>query len=295
MNRFAFYPGCVSKGSCPELYESVVQVMGLLDMEVEELTDVGCSGAGVLTSEVSDPINARTLAKAEQMGLALMTICSTCQGVIGAAALRLQDPEYRAFINKEYLAAEGLEYQGTTEVKHFLWVLVEDFGLDELKALVRRPLEGMGFSPFYGCYLRRPADVVGRRERRTYIEKITEVLGGTVVNISGKGKCCGFPSLTINEPNALAMTAKHTGEAKDNGADAMVTPCPLCHLELDGEQTQAAAAARRTIEMPILHLPQMVGLALGLDPKGLGLGRHFVSTAKIVAQLEPVEATVTAS
>ena len=101
MDRFAFYPGCVSKGSCPELYESVVQVMDLLSIGVEELTDVGCSGAGVLTSEVSDPINARTLAKAEQMGLALMTICSTCQGVIGAAARRLQDPEYRAFINKE--------------------------------------------------------------------------------------------------------------------------------------------------------------------------------------------------
>ena len=227
MNRFAFYPGCVSKGSCPELYQSVVQVMNLLEMEVEELTDVGCTGAGVLTSEVSDPINARTLAKAEQMGLALMTICSTCQGVIGAAALRLQDPEYRAFINREYLAAEGLEYKGTTEVKHFLWVLVEDFGLDELKSLVRRPLEGLGFSPFYGCYLRRPADVVGRRERRTYIEKVTEALGGTTVDISGKGKCCGFPTLTINEPNSLAMTAKHTGEAKDNGADAMVTPCPL--------------------------------------------------------------------
>ena len=294
MDRFAFYPGCVSKGSCPELFDSVVQVMSLLEMEVEELTDVGCTGAGVLSSEVSDPINARTLAKAERMGLPLMTICSTCQGIIGAAALRLQDPEYRAFINREYLAEEGMEYRGTTEVKHFLWVLVEDFGLDELRSRVRRPLTGLGFSPFYGCYLRRPADVVGRRERRTYIEKVTEVLGGTNVDISGKGKCCGFPTLTINEPNSLAMTAKHTGEAKDKGADAMVTPCPLCHLELDGEQSQAAAAARRTIEMPILHLPQMVGLALGLDPKKLGLGRHFVTTAKIVAKLEPVEAAAIA-
>ena len=294
MDRFAFYPGCVSKGSCPELYESVGQVMSLLGMEVEELTDVGCTGAGVLSSEVSDPINARTLAKAERMGLPLMTICSTCQGIIGAAALRLQDPEYRAFINREYLAAEGLDYQGTTEVKHFLWVLVEDFGLDELRSRVKRPLTGLGISPFYGCYLRRPADVVGRRERRRYIEQVTEALGGTNVDISGKGKCCGFPTLTINEPNSLAMTAKHTGEAKDNGADAMVVPCPLCHLELDGEQSQAAAAARRTIEMPILHLPQMVGLALGLDPKKLGLGRHFVTTAKIVAKLEPVEAAAIA-
>ena len=219
----------------------------------------------------------------------MMTVCSTCQGVIGAAALRLRNDEYRAFINREYLAEQGLEYRGTTEVKHFLWILVEDFGLEELQARIRRPLTGIGISPFYGCYLRRPIDVIDRAERKTYIEQVTKALGATNVDISGKGKCCGFPTLTINEPNALAMIAKHTGEAMDNGADAMVVPCPLCHVELDGEQSYAAAAAHRTIEMPILHLPQMVGLALGLDSKELGLGRHFVPTGKIIAKLQTVE------
>ena len=288
MRRFALYPGCVSKGSCPELYQSVMRVMDELHLEVEELTDVGCSGAGVLSSEISDPINARTLAKVEQRGLPLMTICSTCQGVIGAAALRLRDPEYRGYINREFLAEQGLEYQGTTEVKHFLWALVEDVGLETLREKVSRPLSGLGISPFYGCYLRRPDDVIERPERKKYIEQLTEALGGTNVDIKGKGKCCGFPTLTINEPNSWAMTAKHTGEAMDNGADAMVVPCPLCHLELDGQQSQAAAAAQREILMPILHLPQVVGLALGLEPKELGLQRHMVSTGKIVAKLEPV-------
>ena len=100
MMRFAFYTGCVSKGSCPELYTSTVKVCKRLGIELEELRDVGCSGAGVLSTEVSDPINARTLAKAEALGIPLMTICSTCQGVIGAANLRLQDPEYREKINR---------------------------------------------------------------------------------------------------------------------------------------------------------------------------------------------------
>ena len=291
MTRFAFYPGCVSKGSCPELYESVTRVAAEFDIELEELNDVGCTGAGVLTAEVSDPINARTLAKAEAMGLPLLTICSTCQGVIGGAALRLSDPEYRNRINEEFLAEQGLEYKGTTDIKHFLWALVEDVGLDVVKAKVRRPLEGMGISAFYGCYLRRPIDVIQRPERKTYVEKVTEALGGTNVPISGVGKCCGFPTLPINEPNSLAMTAKHTGEAMDKGADAMVVPCPLCHLELDGEQGYAAKAAGRDIEMPILHLSQVVGLAIGLEPKELGLSRHMVSTKKLVAQLQPVEAT----
>ena len=288
MNRFALYPGCLSKGSCPELYQSVMRVAQELDLELEELTDVGCSGAGVLSSEISDPINARTLAKAEQLGLPLMTICSTCTGVIGASALRLRDPAYRAFINREFLAEQELEYQGTTEVKHMMWVLVEDVGLEELKKKVRRPLQGLGISPFYGCYLRRPADVIERPERKTYIEQLTQALGGTNVDISGKGKCCGFPILTAHEVNAYAMTAKHTGEAMDNGADALVVPCPLCHLEFDGQQSQAAAAAKRDIHMPILHIPQMVGLALGLEPKELGLSRHIVSMGKVIAKLEPV-------
>ena len=294
MNRFALYPGCLSKGSCPELFQSVMRVAQELDLELEELTDVGCGGAGVLSSELADPINARTLAKAELLGLPLMTICSTCQGVIGASALRLRDPEYREHINREYLAEMELEYKGTTEVKHLLWVLVEDVGLENLQARLRRPLSGLGVSPFYGCYLRRPADVIERPERKTYIEKVTEALGGTNVDISGKGKCCGFPILTGDEQNAWAMTAKHTGEATDNGADALVVPCPLCHLEFDSQQSQAAAATGREIDMPILHLPQMVGLALGLDPKELGLSRHIVSTAKVVAKLEPVQAAAAA-
>ena len=292
MDRFAFYPGCVAKGSCPELYESFTRVADELGMELHELDDVGCSGAGVLTAEVSDPINARTLAKAEAMGMPLLTICSTCQGVIGGAALRLSDPAYRRRINEEYLAEQGLEYHGTTDVKHFLWALVEDVGLEAVRGRIRRPLDGLGLSPFYGCYLRRPIDVIRRPERKTYLERVTEALGGTNVDIAGKGKCCGFPTLTINEANSFAMTAKHTGEAMDKGADAMVVPCPLCHLELDGEQTYAARAAGRRIEMPILHLPQMVGLALGLDPKALGLPRHMVSTKRFVAQLRPVGTAV---
>lgn len=288
MKRFAFYPGCVAKGSCPELYSSATTVAAKLDIELEELGDVGCTGAGVLSQEISDPINARTLAKAEAMGLPLMTICSTCQGVIGQANLRLQDPDYREQINREYLADEGLEYKGRTEVKHLLWVLVEDYSLDQLQAILQRPLSGLRVSPFYGCYLRRPDDVVGNPARKRYLETVIEALGAELVDISGKGKCCGFPVLTANEANSMAMAAKHTGEAKDKGADCMVVPCPLCHLNLDGNQSKAAAMDRRRIDLPILHLPQLIGLALGFPPEQLGLQRHMVPTKAVSEKLKAV-------
>ena len=289
---YAFYPGCVSRGGCPELYPAAKKVAAKLNMELLELKDVGCSGAGVLSQEVSDPINARTLAKVEQIGMMMITICSTCQGVFTQANHRLKsDPEYRERINREYLASEGLEYKGTVEVKHFLWVLEEEYGLDNLKEMVVSPLTGLKVAPFYGCYLRRPPELMvpkGFESRKSVLENTIETLGGEVTKISGRGKCCGFPILTANEESSLEMCGTHTLEARQNGADCMVTPCPLCHLELDGKQADAEEHKGEEIDMPILHLPQLVGLALGFSPKEMGLDKHIVSTRDVVKKLEEI-------
>jgi succinate dehydrogenase cytochrome b subunit len=284
--KYAFYTGCVSKGGCPELYPSSVKVADRLNIELEEMKDVACTGAGVLPQYLSDPINARTLAKAEKMGLPVMTICSTCQGVIAQANYRLKsDPDYRTKINKDYLAEEGLEYKGTTDVKHLLWVLFEDYGIERLKPLIRRPLTGLKVSPFYGCFLRRPPEAITPTKesnaRKTYLDQIIGIVGAELADISGKGKCCGFPILSANEENSLAMVAKHTGESKEKGADFMVTPCPLCHLNLDANQSRAEAQTGKEIDLPILHLPQFVGLALGFDPDEMNLKRHIVSTRTV--------------
>lgn len=288
--KYAFYPGCVSRGGCPELYPSAVKVAAKLGIELEELKDVGCTGAGVLPQQISDPINTRTFAKAEGLGLPIMTICSTCQGVMSQANYRLKsDPEYRQRINREYLSDEGLEYKGTTEVKHLLWVLFEDYGIERLQSMIRRPLKGLRVSPFYGCFIRRPPEAITPTKelsrRKNYLDELIGILGAECVDFSGKGKCCGFPILTSNEENSLAMVGKHTGEAKEKGADCMVTPCPLCHLNLDGNQPRAEAQKGAEIDLPILHLPQFLGLALGFDPNEMSLKRHMVSTLPVEAKV----------
>lgn len=289
--KYAFYPGCVSRGGCPELYPATVKVAEKLDLELQELPDVGCTGAGVLSRDISDPINARTFAKAEQQGLStLMTICSTCQGVMTQANHRLKsDVAYREHINETYLADEGLEYRGTLEVKHMLWVFMENYGAENLKAKVVRQLTGLKVAPFYGCYLRRPTDLMapkGFSGRKTYLEELISLVGAEVVDFSGKSKCCGFPILTANEDNSMRMVSDHTTEAKTKGADCMVTPCPLCHLNLDGNQPNAAKKAKQPIGLPILHLPQLVGLALGFDEKEMELQRHIVSTETIARKIK---------
>jgi len=296
--KYAFYPGCVSRGGCPELYPAAKAVAERLGIELEELTDVGCTGAGVLSAEVSDPINARTFAKAEQKGLPILTICSTCQGVMTQANERLKnDPEYRKKVNEEYLAEEGLEYKGTAEMKHLLWAMVEDVGLDKVRAEVKRPLKGLKFSPFYGCYLRRPTEIMAPdpyKGRKGYLEEVIMASGAEVVDIKGKSKCCGFPILTSNEANSLQMCGDHTLDAKAKGAAVLVTPCPLCHLELDGKQADAAAHRGEEINIPVLHLPQLVGLALGFSSKEMNMQRHLVSTKPVEEMLEAGEVAIKA-
>ncbi len=289
--RYAYYPGCVSQGAAPELFQAMRLVAERLGFSLVHLKEAACTGAGVLQErdpELADTLNARTFAMAEKRGLPLMTICSTCQGVMSQANQRLKkDPDYRAFINR-YLEPEGLAYSGATEVKHFMWVLVEDYGLDRLKEQVKRPLTGVALAPFYGCYVLRPSSALGFDEhpqRNTYLEQIITTLGGVPVDFRGKSKCCGFPILTMNRDNSLRMAGDHLLEAKGKGADAMVTPCPLCHLNLDTAQPDAARVHKTQINLPVVHLPQMIGLALGLEARALGLNRHIVSTRQFAAKV----------
>ncbi len=292
--KFAFFPGCVSRGGCPELYPAAKKVCAQLGIELDELQDRGatCTGAGVLQEKnqfLGDVLNARTFAIAEGLGLPIMVICSTCQGVMSQANKRLKnDPAYLAKVN-EQLSEEGLEYKGTASPRHLLWVMVEDIGIDNLKTYVRRPLSGLRLAPFYGCYIIRPSDDLEfklYKDREDSLEKVMEALGAEPVDFPGKTRCCGFPILTINEKNSVQMVANHTTSAKQLGADALVTPCPLCHLNLDGYQPSAMKQTQQDINIPIIHLPQLVGLAMGFDPKELGLSRHIISTKKVLSKIQ---------
>jgi succinate dehydrogenase / fumarate reductase cytochrome b subunit len=292
--KLAYWPGCVSRGFTPELHGSMALVAERLGIELVTLDRANCCGAGVIAEhnqELADTLNARTFALAQSTGLAMMNICSTCQGAQSECQQRLDaDSAYRAHIN-EALADEGLEYAKDKDGfanKNLLWVLVEDYGLGELKAKVTRPLSGLRVGPFYGCYIIRPRSRIGYEEhpeRDLYLEQVIETLGGEVVEYDGARKCCGFPVITMNRETSLRQAGTHIDDALDAGADCLVTPCPLCHLNLDMQQPEAAQITGRELGLAILHLPQLVGLALGFDPKELGMGKHIASTAWVEERL----------
>ena len=292
--RLAYWPGCVSRGFTPELHGSMALVADRLGLDLVTLDRANCCGAGVIAEhnqELADTLNARTFALAQSTGLAMMNICSTCQGAQSECQQRLDaDSAYRAHIN-EALAEEGLEYtkdQDGFNNKNFLWVLVEDYGLDQLKAKVTRPLSGLRVGPFYGCYVIRPRSRIGydeHPERDLYLEQVIAALGGEAVEYDGARKCCGFPVITMNRDTSLRQAGTHIGDALDAGADCLVTPCPLCHLNLDMQQPEAANVTGRELGLAILHLPQLVGLALGYEPKELGMRKHIASTDWVEGRL----------
>jgi succinate dehydrogenase / fumarate reductase cytochrome b subunit len=294
--KVAYWPGCVSRGFTPELHGAMAKVAPLLDLELVELDRANCCGAGVIAEhnqELADTLNARTFSHAQAVNDAelMMNICSTCQGAQTECQERLDaNAEYREHVNAT-LAPEGLHYEKGLTNKNFLWVLVEEIGLDELRSRVKRPLTNLRVGPFYGCYIVRPVARLGidrEHPRDTYLQKLIQALGGTVIDYAGMYKCCGFPIITMNKAASLKQAGRHVGDALDAGADCLVTPCPLCHLNLDLQQPLAERTVGRELNMPILHLPQLLGLALGLEPKELGMQRHVVKPASVINWSEAV-------
>ncbi|MGB6501821.1 MAG: CoB--CoM heterodisulfide reductase iron-sulfur subunit B family protein [Thermoplasmata archaeon] len=289
--KLAYYPGCVAQESGKELDMATRWVCRTLGIELVEFPKFSCCGSGFVdeANEVLNvALNARNLAIAEGAGLDLLTICSTCQGMLSLANVRLGDPAIKARVDG-VLKPIGIEYRGTTKVRHLLDVLVHDIGVEKIRALVRRPLDGLKVGAFYGCHLLRPSDEMlsESAEEPHSFEDLLAALGATPVYYRGRVMCCGFPIQFVKPETASRIAGRQIEDARSHGADAMATPCPLCHISLDAYQNQAEKAVGHSLDMPVFHLPQVVGLAFGASPEELGLPRHLVPTGTAIAKIRP--------
>ena len=291
--RIAYFPGCVARDRLRELDTATRAIAGVLGMELVELPGAACCGAG--DRSTSDPAatlaaNARTLSLAAERHADLMTVCGTCQFHLARAIEALEDPETRARANED-LSRSGLRYEGGVAVKHLAQVLLEDIGPRKLQAHVCRPLQHLAVGAFYGCHLLRAAGAerFDDPSNPQAMERIIALLGGHPVAHGARTSCCGFPLRGESRARALQMAAAGLREARRAGAAALATPCPLCSLVLDGDQEQVERVAGARIRMPILHLPQLVGLAFGLDPGSLGVDRHAVPVRPFVEALTAEE------
>ena len=295
MTRVAYYKGCLASLSAKELDVSTQALAPRLGIELEELESVTCCGAGDIHEAEPDyylHLNARILAYAEETGCdTLMTICNVCTLNLRQADFELKnDDALRERINENLESVGAPPYSGGVDVQHLLWMIAAGDGYEKLKEVAHKGLKGLKVAPFYGCQILRPSKLLGfdDPDRPTSLEAIIEACGGVAIDYPAKVKCCGFPIIQAREELALGELIQPIQQSIEAGADAMVTPCPLCHLSLDAWQQKLEAQTGRSFQMPIFHLSQLIGVAAGLEDSELRFKRHVVSMQPVVEKLETV-------
>jgi succinate dehydrogenase / fumarate reductase cytochrome b subunit len=291
VKRVAYYKGCLASLSAKELDSATQALAPKVGLELYELEAVTCCGAGDIHEAEPDyylHLNARILAYAEESGCdTLMTVCNVCTLNLRQANHQLQqDLALRERVSDNLEAVGAPRYGGTVDAVHFLW-LVAGTHFEELKAVAHKGLRGLRIAPFYGCQILRPSKLLGfdDPDKPESLERIIEACGGESVDYPAKVKCCGFPIIQAREETALAELIQPIEQAKEAGADAIVTPCPLCHLSLDAWQSKLKKQTGRDFQMPILHLSQLIGVAAGLADSELKFKRHVVSVEPVLDKI----------
>jgi len=218
-----------------------------------------------------------------------MTVCNVCTLNLRQANFELQhDDALRERVNDNLESVGVPRYSGGVDVRHFLWLVAEGDGYELLKQTAHRGLKGLKIAPFYGCQILRPSKILGFEDpdRPWSLERIIEACGGEAIDYPAKIKCCGFPIIQAREETALGELIQPIEQAKEAGADAIVTPCPLCHLSLDAWQSKLKATTGKDFQMPILHLSQLIGVAAGLEDSELRFKRHVVPVTPMLEKLE---------
>ena len=282
-NEFAFFPGCVLSQAAKESKISLEAIAPILGIKLHEIKGWSCCGA--TQAQDIDPIatlvaNARNLALAEGMNMPVLTTCSTCFLTLTRAKTAL-DRGQKDRINT-FLAKGNMQYQGTTEVTSLLWVLYQN--VETLRVKVVKPLSNLKVALFYGCHSLRPEKATQNRESSVNpksFETVVEALGAKIVPFEKRLDCCGFHASYPAVKSVQKMSSQIVNNADENGADCIVTPCPLCQMQLDMYGPEGRDAVRGETDMPILHLQQLVGLALGMTQEEIGFNRHVFGRNKL--------------
>jgi heterodisulfide reductase subunit B len=289
LKYYTYFPGCSSSEGGAKAYGwSAQAVSKILDIELIELDDWNCCGSTPYSSVeelASFCLSARNLALAEKKGLDLVTPCSSCYVILNRTNSRLkQYPRLKAEVD-EALAAGGLEYHGTVRVRHLLDVMVNDIGYEEISSKVKRDLGGLKVAPYYGCQVVRPKFGFDHPEFPQSLDKLIASLGGEAVPFPLKSYCCGGSLIIPEEELALDLIGKILSSALSNGAECLVTVCPLCQTNLDAYQSKASKKSKTRFNLPVLFFTQLMGVAFGLGDEDLGLKTNIVPVEKVLASI----------
>ena len=284
--------GCSIPARVNHYEASARLVLQELGMELVDIDQFSCCGPVPLRSisfEMFLTVGARNLGLAEAQGLDIMTLCSGCFSTLSDVNHHLtEDSQLRAAVN-ERLEPFGVAYNGSIQVKHFLKVLHQDVGLEQIKKRIVRPYNDLHLAIHYGCHTVRPSKVVhfDTTFPPTIFDKLVEVTGAKSVQWAAKSACCGGPLLGVNEELALDLCEKKLADVKAWKADFLCTACPFCQVQFDSIQAKIASDRKKNYDVPSILYPQLLGLAMDLDRDQLGLDANRLSLDKIDSFLGP--------
>lgn len=279
---YTYYPGCSLHSTGVEYGLSTRAVFQRLGMELTELPDWNCCGASsahALSHTLALALPARNLALAQEAGRDLVTPCAACFN-------RMKSADYA--MRNDHAAREKLEdllgfsYTGEVNVRPVMAVLFEDFGTDKIAAQVKRPLKGLKVVPYYGCLLVRPPQVVqfDDPDNPQVMAKILRAAGAEVLDWSNATDCCGA-GLSLSRSDVVqSLVGKLAERAREAGADALVTSCPLCQVNL--EMRQSGNGHTESSKMPAFFITELVGLALGIPEAGKWWGKHLIDPRPVL-------------
>jgi heterodisulfide reductase subunit B len=294
MKQYAYYPGCSLESLAVSYHTSSIESAKALGVELIEIDDWNCCGATAyfhVDELLAHTLVARNLAIAEKDGLDFVAPCSACYKNAYFTNQHLQeDPELADHINYA-LEADDLHLEGKAKVKHLIEVFIEDVGLDEVRNKVTHPLKKLHIAPYYGCQLVRPNKNGGPIEDPQMFEDLISALGADVIDFASKTRCCGGSLIITNRKASLNMVYVLLSDAVKRGADVITTICPLCNVNLEVYQRQVNREYGTNFSIPVLYFTQIIGLALGIDPDRLGIGKEMVSIARDLLDYSEEEVT----
>ena len=281
---YLYYPGCSLEGTGRDCQESFFAVCSALNIDIEELNDWGCCGSSVaksLDKELAQELPSQTLISANRQNpdSDLVMLCPACSLNHQTRILEAEDKE---------TLKDQLSISRVPEIKQFIEVLAFETDAEELKEKITRPLSGLRVLPYYGCLIARPRKLYSTEsvERPTVMEDLIRLTEAEPIDFAYKTDCCGGTLILSREKIALRMCGELLKQIKAASPDCIVVSCPLCHLILDGKQKVVEKEVGENFGIPVLYITQLLGVAMGLNYKDLGIHRLVTWPQDLLAKIE---------
>lgn len=284
--QYSFYPGCSSqKGASSSNYLTSVETLcEELDIQLNTIPDWNCCSASIGYAEGGElprlALSARNLALSERAnpGQDVVATCAGCWLATRETRERLHEDEDLMKDTNEALAAAGLKVKAEQKVRHMVEVLIEDVGYEEIGKHVKKPLEGIKIAGYVGCQTNRPFGIQGESfENPVYLDQLVDTLGGeSIPTYEKKVQCCGG-ALAFSEPEKSQAMIKGIIEAAyDHGADMIVTPCPVCQMNVEVYQDHINQTYGTRFKLPVVYYSTLMSVAFGRSAKDAALQGQII-------------------